>query len=791
MTIDQIKDKIYFHYFKNILATSQMDEMTLAEMLTFMQDNSLKTETMRFRAFVNQLDLTKDADKATYTNEKVQKFGAFTPAGLFNENRETANLIYYSYIVHMDFDHITVAQKDELLNYLKKKDDAFNKSVVFAFTSPSNEGLKIFHLVNGPSEFESVEETQAFHTEAFFKIAQHYTSFGFLNSKEIDSKIHDLARCCFVCYDANLYINNEIEILKFDTDIVAEIRKKNVDQAIVEDLLVKWTSNVKELTIKTEDIVAKLDQLVNWLTTKKKSITSTYANWLTVIFALKKDLPANLAYKYALIFSKMDASFNQNDFDKKFHQKKYNVKKSPSINSIFYIASEIGFKMKRNEFSDDFMFANELRYFFTKLAENKIWTRYNMMYCNLEIHDFAKQEWCRFQDDLHLLPITFSVLQLPAKQKNEVYEKLKVYSLMNYKFDPVAEFKNSLPEWDKVDRFDLVVNALNLSNEEDIKWAQLFFRLWFVGFWAGLLTDSYNENMIILQGLGGLGKTRFVKRLFSVFKECGLNMNDYFTVKNIDAGNKDHLLEMTSKFVILNDELETLTNKKDNLDALKAMMSADNFSLRQIYKINNTSFKRYASMIGTINNQNFLKDPTGNRRFWVLPVANKIDQNFEIDLKQFFAQSLYMFKNGERHYLSDVEKRELDKYQVRFETPSMEEELILRHVVPDDNTELSATEVYMEVTKMSQFVPGKSVQFFGKLLHKHFADRYFTKPPGQLPRRGYKVRVVPMVKALTEGGVYSEAYVHNVDTRELPPEMTITIRDAETLEARLLQGNDL
>jgi predicted P-loop ATPase len=739
MQIIEIEDAIQFSLMKDIRQPDKLDCISLKELLLLLQDNRLRTETIRFRSFITQLDLKNEVDKKMYSKEKSDRFWAITPCGVFMDRREKENLIFYTKIVHMDFDNITDLQKDTILKYVKEQNDELTKSVLFAFTSPSNNGLKIFHAVKYNNLTDSIDELQNVHEGIFKAIKEMYVNKGFFDTVEqVDSKIYDLARSCYLCYDENLFINTEFLALE-TTNVVSKIKAVEVEKIEIQNIYQSYADNCKKLSISNEDKIAQLDNIYRWLVKHKESITKSYHNWYRVIFALKKELSAELALQYAKRFSQLDKTYDEKEFLKKFNQANYNIGKSPSLKSIVYLAEELGYTYKKTDSNLEYHAINETENFFRKLAEARFKARYNQMYCSLEICDIEKKVWKRFSDDEHLLPLLVDVLRRKENEKKEVNAKLITYAP---KFSPVESLVNALPEWDKVDRFVELINALNLEKEVDKKWADIFFKLWLTGFWHGLLTDGYNENMIILQGLGGLGKTRFVNRLFSIIKLAGLNMDDYYTVKNVDAGNKDHLLEMTTKFVILNDELESLTVKKDNLDALKAMMSATNFSLRQIYKMNNTSFKRYASLFGTINNQHFLKDPTGNRRFWVLPIVNKIDHEFNIDLLQLFAQTLQMFKDGHRHYLSDVEKAELDEYQTQFESLSMEEDFILKHVIPDPLSDLSASDIFIQVSREESIFASKSIQQFGRLLHKHFAQYYFTKSAGQTPRRGYHVRVV-------------------------------------------------
>ena len=68
------------------------------------------------------------------------------------------------------------------------------------------------------------------------------------------------------------------------------------------------------------------------------------------------------------------------------------------------------------------------------------------------------------------------------------------------------------------------------------------------------------------------------------------------------------------------DELDTIVNRKASIEAFKALTSLDKVSVRRPYDRFTTESPRLASFIGSLNNREFLKDSTGNRRFFVLGV---------------------------------------------------------------------------------------------------------------------------------------------------------------------------
>jgi putative DNA primase/helicase len=68
---------------------------------------------------------------------------------------------------------------------------------------------------------------------------------------------------------------------------------------------------------------------------------------------------------------------------------------------------------------------------------------------------------------------------------------------------------------------------------------------------------------------------------------------------------------------------------------------------------------------GTVNDFQFLHDPTGNRRFWPIDV-NSITRDTTIDYQQLWAEVKSWYDSGELWFLNDVELVSLNQYSETF-----------------------------------------------------------------------------------------------------------------------------
>lgn len=116
----------------------------------------------------------------------------FTPSGVFNGGHRASQLVTYSQLVGLDFDHVT--DSAALAALFRKQ-----RYTRAQFISPGGEGLKVF---------VSVDTGQGQHAEAFAAVATHYEQ---LSGLSCDRVCKDISRCCYVSDDPEACYNPEAE----------------------------------------------------------------------------------------------------------------------------------------------------------------------------------------------------------------------------------------------------------------------------------------------------------------------------------------------------------------------------------------------------------------------------------------------------------------------------------------------------------------------------------------------------------------------------------------------------
>lgn len=150
-------------------------------------------------------------------------------------------------------------------------------------------------------------------------------------------------------------------------------------------------------------------------------------------------------------------------------------------------------------------------------------------------------------------------------------------------------------------------------------------------------TPQGADGILVLCGKQGIGKTSIVAQL-------GINPSLFRLGLNIDFKDKDTVYRAVTTF--LGEIAEIESTLRSDPERLKAFITNPIDEIRLPYARYSTKLPRRASFFGTCNSEDFLCDPTGSRRFWVIPLE-KIDLAGlkEFDTLAFWKEMEYRFLN--------------------------------------------------------------------------------------------------------------------------------------------------
>ena len=213
-------------------------------------------------------------------------------------------------------------------------------------------------------------------------------------------------------------------------------------------------------------------------------------------------------------------------------------------------------------------------------------------------------------------------------------------------FHPVRDFFNTLPPWDGTPRVDtLLVDTLGA---DDTPYVHAVTRKTLVAavrrtFHPGTKFD----HVLTLVGPQGVGKSTIFAKL------GGQWFSDALTIT--DMRDKTGAEKLLGNLIVEIAELAGL--RKMDAETVKGFVSRTDDKYRAAYGRTVESHPRQGIIVGSTNaTEGFLRDPTGNRRWWtvnvtgegVTPVATLTDE----DLQQIWAEAVHYEKAGEKLYLT-------------------------------------------------------------------------------------------------------------------------------------------
>ena len=226
------------------------------------------------------------------------------------------------------------------------------------------------------------------------------------------------------------------------------------------------------------------------------------------------------------------------------------------------------------------------------------------------------------------------------------------------RYDPVNDYLEHLPQWDGKDRITALAERVPTEWED---WTYLF-HIWMrsmVAMWLGKGQLTGNALVPLLIGRQGCGKSSFCRILLP--RDLQEYYNDRINFKN----EQDLNLGLSSFGLINLDEFDKITKRQQIV--LKYLVSTADLKYRPPYGKAYTTNRRYASFIGTTNEQTPLTDPTGSRRFICVSINGDIDFETPVQHAQIYAQLMYEIRQGERYWLSKDEERSLMEHNLQYQ----------------------------------------------------------------------------------------------------------------------------
>lgn len=228
--------------------------------------------------------------------------------------------------------------------------------------------------------------------------------------------------------------------------------------------------------------------------------------------------------------------------------------------------------------------------------------------------------------------------------KGQIQDGLTVV-LRGNSYHPVKDYLDAL-EWDGVERLDTLY--IDMFGADDTEYMRAITRKAHVAAVARIYDAGCKfDQVTVIVGDQGAGKSTSIARM------GGKWFSDSVTTMK----GKEALESIQGSWLIELGELSSM--KKAEVDEVKHFVAKTEDRFRVAYGKRIEHFPRRCVFFGTTNEEDFLRDATGNRRFWVVNVMGReglVDVWSYLDkqtVAQLWAEAKERYEQGEALYLDN------------------------------------------------------------------------------------------------------------------------------------------
>ena len=256
-------------------------------------------------------------------------------------------------------------------------------------------------------------------------------------------------------------------------------------------------------------------------------------------------------------------------------------------------------------------------------------------------------------------------MKWPKVSKSETFDAIDAAARENV-ISPVRHYLEALPPIAAEDARSYLGEVLKThfglrefnSHPDALRFSQIAFRKWLISavarsFEAGCKAD----HVLILEGEQGAGKSTAMRIL------CG---DDTFGDSVPPLNTKDAMDYVRGKWIIELAELSSAS--KAEVEHVKAYITRTEEKFRPAYARTEVTYQRRCVFVGTTNRTDYLRDETGNRRFWPIKVEAINHDLIRRDRDLIWAAAVALYRAGEAWWLTPDEAVLADAEQAKRTT---------------------------------------------------------------------------------------------------------------------------
>lgn len=249
------------------------------------------------------------------------------------------------------------------------------------------------------------------------------------------------------------------------------------------------------------------------------------------------------------------------------------------------------------------------------------------------------------------------------------------------RFNPLKDYVRGLPDWDGVPRVDTLL--VDYLGAEDSAYTRAVTRKTLIGAIQRVLEPGCKfDTVLVLDGKPGIGKSTLLRKLGGKWFSDSLSL--------ADTRDKTAAEKLQGVWIMEIGEMQG--TRKADIDVMKGFLSRQVDEYRAAYGRVVERHPRTAIICGTTNSTTgFLRDTTGNRRFWPVTVNGggrlSVWEITEETRSQIWAEAMAYTAEGETSYLdAEMEKEAARAQQAALEYDDREGQVLeyLETLLPDD-----------------------------------------------------------------------------------------------------------
>lgn len=639
---------------------------TLEKVIGVIRGNeAMRAKVVRLRGVL------ADGDEERYDEQKKHLLAA-TFSGVFNA-RKLDGLESHSGLYVYDVDVGTTAEN--LSKVRRKVVEAAGPHLALLYVSPSGTGLKL--VLHGPKAKDHAQHLSTWQAGArlLSSVSQH-----------LPPGQNDVTRLSFLSHDPDCVANDEAE--PFPLTAGADKRGVAREELEEDDPLAGVTA--------VEDEDEKINQLLDQASARVDGITLEVAKellshldpfvtrevWMLVVMAVKTQWAGtpeeSEAEELARSWSngevggpwKSANNYTEKGFNQVWRSSKATRKAGhvATMHGVMKKARDAGWvptdknwkaALLRTEDGSMKVVSENLILVLRNHVAFKGRLRYNIHSSMMDIK--LGEKWDVVSDvSLTRVQAKLEVAFGQPLPRQRVVECMDVVA-RDYEIHPIRDYLSAL-EWDGVKRLeDVFIKGFNAA---DVEAHRLFARKFMISAIARAMVPGCKVDTVpVLVGGQGHRKSSGWRAL------CG---DDWFGEGHLDFQDPKACVEkLLGKWIYEMSEMTSL--HRATREAVKGFVSGQTDTVRFAYDKHARNVQRGFVLVGTGNEDKFLSDPTGNRRFWPVRLRENGDELMLVkrslecakwaraNRDQLWAEAYAAWQGGEQWWLTPEQEIKIAK----------------------------------------------------------------------------------------------------------------------------------